>query len=199
MTSNSEVGIVLLAAGSSSRMGQNKMKLSYRGIPLIERALQAALNSVADYTVVVTGANREQNDPLIKQFDVKVVFNKKWESGIGSSVKCGLKRMLEINKNLNAVIISVCDQPHLSSEIFDRMIASYVSSGKKIVASIYGGTKGVPVLYDRIFFPDLMSIPDEHGAKQYLVENASEQTLATVDFTGGEVDIDTLEDFTKID
>ncbi len=198
-TFNKEIGIVLLAAGSSSRMGRNKMTIVYKGITLIDRAVQAALSSAVDHTVVVSGANRKQNESLISRSEVELVFNESWESGIGSSIKCGLKMMMMKNKKLDAVIISVCDQPSLSFEIFDKLVDTYAQTGKQIIASAYGGIRGAPVLYDKVFFEDLLNIPDEHGAKQHLVENASEKIMATIPFAGGEVDIDTVEDLKKID
>ena len=199
MTSKKKVGVVLLAAGSSSRMGHNKMMFIHKGKTLLESAIQSAMNSKAEPVVVVSGANREQNETLINKHNVDLVFNENWESGIGSSLKCGLDKLMKNNKNLQAVIISVCDQPYLSSEVFDQLIDKYIQTGKPIIASSYGNAIGVPVLYDKAFFDDLKRIPDDRGAKQNIVDNASDETIATIQFEGGDVDIDTVEDIKKME
>lgn len=199
MTLKPEVGVIMLAAGSSSRMGHNKMMLVFQGITLLERTLMAAIDSKVNHLIAVTGANREENDNLIKKHKVKVVFNTEWEAGIGSSLKCGLQTILKEYKHLDAVIISVCDQTYLSSEVFDKLIDKYTQSGKPIIASTYGNTIGVPVLYDKIFFDELMRIPDDRGAKQSIVDHASSDSIATIQFEGGDVDIDTLEDLKKME
>jgi molybdenum cofactor cytidylyltransferase len=197
-TLNSNVGIILLAAGSSSRMGHNKMMYVHKGKTLLEFAIQAATISQASDIVVVTGANREKNESIIKMSGLDVKYNKQWEAGIGSSIKCGLNYLIKKEKALDAVIVSVCDQPYLSSEIFDNLIRTYYTSGKKIVASAYADILGVPVLYDKSFFKQLQHIPDEKGARKHLFSKTDPNLIGSVPFPQGEIDIDTLEDLKKI-
>jgi molybdenum cofactor cytidylyltransferase len=106
--------------------------------------------------------------------------------------------MLKKHEKASAVIISVSDQPYLTHEVFNDLIDNYSSSEYKIIASEYDNAKGAPVLYDKIFFDDLLSIPNKHGAKQYLIENASKKIITTVPFPDGAVDIDTMEDLKKV-
>jgi len=193
-----KISIILLAAGSSSRMGMNKLMLKIENETLLESTLKSALCSSAGDVIVVFGANSEENESLIGQFSAKITVNEDWEKGIGSTIKCGLQKALAENPNLNAVIISVSDQPFLTKNIFDKLISKYLETGKPIVASDYSDSIGVPVLYDRSMLDELLKIPDEHGAKKHILVNAEKRIMATVPFPKGDVDIDTAEDLRRI-
>ena len=179
-------------------MGLNKMLYPFEGQTLLERSIMAAYHSIASQVIVVTGAYKEENESIIKQRGFSVVHNDNWARGIGSSVKCGLNELLVHHPDMGAVIVSVCDQPNLTSEIFDNLINTYSQSAWKIVASSYADSIGVPVLYDKSLFDDLLDIPDEHGAKKYIVDQAKSEIIGTVPFPKGEIDIDTIEDLEKI-
>ena len=179
-------------------MGYNKLSFVINGKTILRHSVDAAINSKAESIVVVTGANREENETFIKDLDVNFVHNYSWEKGIGGSVKCGLNHLIQESTALDAVLISVCDQPYLTSEIFDQLINAYLHSDKKIIASLYQDSLGVPVLYDKSLFQNLLKIPDEHGAKKYIVDKAEKDMLDTIPFPKGEIDIDTIEDIKKI-
>ncbi len=198
LNKNKEIGIVLLAAGNSSRLGQNKLKYIHNGTTMLEKTIQAGIDSKATNLVVVTGANQIENEFLIQKTSVDTVWNENWKKGIGSSIKCGLQQIIEKHAELNAVIISVCDQPYLTSEVFDQLISAYTNSNKKIIASTYNNLLGVPVLYDQSLFDELLKIPDEHGAKKYIVDQAEKEILDTIPFPKGEIDIDTNEDLKNL-
>ena len=198
MSQELNIGIILLAAGSSSRMGQNKLLFKNGRATLLENSLKSGINSKAKNVIVVLGSNKEENELITNQFQIKTALNINWGKGIGSSIKCGLRDLLNENSSLDAVIISVCDQPHLSSDIFDGLIETYKFIGKKIVAAAYANSIGVPVLYDKSLFGDLLKIPDEYGAKKYIIDKASEDIITTFPFPKGEVDIDTIEDLENI-
>lgn len=166
----------------------------FDGMTMIERSIIAAQRSMAKQLLVVTGANHKIIEPILSKTNTESVFNKNWKYGIGSSIKCGLKYLLKKNADFEAVIISVCDQPYLNFIIFDGLIETYQKTEKKIVASAYKKSVGVPVLYNQSLFGDLLDIPNEHGAKKYIIEKASEDIVATFPFLRGEIDIDTTED-----
>ena len=198
MNHRSNVAIILLAAGSSSRMGSNKLALKRENKTILESTLESAVNSMAKFVVVVLGANVSENSMITQYFQVITAENKNWKKGIGSSIKCGIQKALSENPNLDSIIISVSDQPFLSLELFNTLIEKHRESGKPIVASAYAGSMGVPVLFDKSIFPALLSISDESGAKRYILKNAEEDNLITIPFRGGEIDIDTPEDFEKL-
>lgn len=165
---------------------------------MLQNAVDAGLHSDAENLIVVLGAEHEETYDKLVGTKAEVVVNESWEKGIGSSIKCGLQKLIKSVPDLEAVIISVCDQPFLSNKVFNLLIDVYKRQAKKIVASNYKDSHGVPVLYDKEYFNELMQIPDQHGAKKFIVDKASDETLGTIPFPKGEVDIDTIEDIKNL-
>jgi len=199
LTKKFKIGIVLLAAGPAERMKQNKLALIINGKTLLENALYAAHKSAADTVSIVVGAFEKEHLKLIEKHPVEAILNTNWKKGIGSSIKYGLQKILTSNPDLDAVIISVCDQPFLTKEVFDGLISTYKTTGKKIIVSAYTKSIGVPVLYDRVLFSELLNIPDRYGGKRTIIEKAKKEMLGSIPFPKGEIDIDTIEDIKKLD
>jgi molybdenum cofactor cytidylyltransferase len=195
MNSNREIAIVLLAAGSSSRLGRSKQLLSITGQPLLLKSVEAAIESGIKNIIVVLGANEEAHRQIIKDAGVQVVVNTDWKKGMGNSLKMGLSYLLQQLPKVEAVITMVCDQPLITSDQIKKLIAGYESSGSAIVASFYQGVAGVPVLFHRTLFPELLLLPDDAGAKKMLQQHP--ELIQMVPFPGGEVDIDTEDDLRK--
>ena len=183
----------MLAAGTSSRLGQPKQLLQYNGKTLLKHAVDEATNSNADMIVVVLGANAGL---LLKEIDdsrVTVVENKKWEEGMASSIRMGLNTLLQNKSNIEAVIFVVCDQPFVSAALLNDLIKTQKETGKPIVASNYGEAIGPPALFHRSFFPELMQLKGDAGARKSIQQHSDE--VATILFTKGKMDIDTIEDY----
>lgn len=190
--SNREIAILLLAAGSSSRLGRSKQLVSIKGQPLLLKSMNAAIESGIENIIVVLGANEQEHYQVIKDAGVQVVVNTAWKKGMGNSLKVGLSYLLQQTPKAEAVITMVCDQPLITSDQLKKLIAEYESSRSAIVASFYQGVAGVPVLFDRTLFSELLSMSDEAGAKKILQEHP--HLVKTVPFPGGEIDIDTEDD-----
>ncbi len=186
------IGTIVLAAGSSSRMGRSKQLLEIDGEPLLCRCIKVALAANPDNVVVVLGANEKPHRDAIAKLPVQIVLNHYWKTGMGSSIKTGLNYLLQSGLELDAVIILVCDQPSLSSEHLQRLIDTFTGTQKPIIASAYADSKGVPVLFGRTFFSNLLLLADDHGAKK-LVQQFPDRVEA-VDFPQGANDLDTEED-----
>ncbi len=184
--------IIVLAAGSSSRMGRSKQLLEYQGVPLLAHAVNIALGCSPKDTLVVLGANDKEHQKLISGLPVRLVHHHDWHRGIGSSIKAGVGEMLKTHPGIHQIIIMVCDQPFLSSDVLNSLIARQLQTGKNIIACRYAGTIGVPVLFTRAFFPHLMKLRDDEGAKKIVSQNSDEVML--VDFEYGKHDIDTPDD-----
>jgi molybdenum cofactor cytidylyltransferase len=193
--SNREIAILLLAAGSSSRLGRSKQLLSITGQPLLLKSVKAAIESGIKNITVVLGANEQAHREVITDAGVQVVVNTAWKKGMGNSLKVGLSYLLQQTPKAEAVITMVCDQPLINSDQLLKLIFQYESSESTIVASLYQGVAGVPVLFDRTLFSELLSMSDETGAKKILQEHP--HLVKTVPFPGGEIDIDTDDDLKK--
>ena len=186
------IGIILLAAGASARMGTPKQLLKYKGSTLLQLVLDTA-TAAGGKVVVVLGAYAETIQQQLNRRMAQVVENTNWQQGMSSSIRCGLEALLKSDPAMEAVIILVGDQPYISADLLQKLIAKWAVTGKKIVASTYNGTRGVPALFDTTFFPALLSLNGQEGAKK-LVQQYPEE-VATVDFPGGAIDIDTVEDY----
>jgi molybdenum cofactor cytidylyltransferase len=186
-------GIIILAAGASTRLGRSKQMLDVDGETLLMRTVRAALHADAGRVIVVLGANEQQHRNLLQGTPVEIVYNEQWQKGMGNSLKAGLRHLISKDDLLEAVVIAVCDQPLLTSQTITNLFHRYLASHKPIVASRYSGQPGVPVLFDKRYFKPLLEISDGEGAKKIIQSNGSVVDL--VDFPGGEIDLDTPDDY----
>ncbi len=189
------IGIVLLAAGSSSRLGEPKQLLKYDDQTLLQHSLQVAIASNGSPIVVVLGANAGEILKSIQPDGAHIVVNDAWQEGMGSSIRCGLETILQLNALITGVIIMVCDQPFITPELLDNLVAEHQLTGKPIITCSYAGTYGPPALFDKNIFPELLQLKGDVGAKKIIHQHANE--LECILFPEGETDIDTKSDYEK--
>ena len=189
-------GIVILAAGASTRLGKPKQLLQYRGKTLLAHAINEAVNSNADAIVVILGKNADQFKKEIDDRKVRVAVNSSWEEGMASSLRLGLGTLLNDKPYIDAVIFMVCDQPHVLSSILNELIVTQQKSTKQIVTCNYGDSIGPPALFHKKYFKDLMKLSGDTGARKIIQQNMNDMT--TIVFPEGEIDIDTEEDYEKL-
>lgn len=190
------VGAVILAAGSSSRMGSPKQALKFEGRSLLRRATLAALDAACDPVVVVTGAHAELCRRELDGLEVREAFNPDWETGMASSIRTGLEGLLSIEPDVAAVVLLLCDQPHVTADVISRLVAAHRAMGRPVIASAYGESFGVPALFSRILFAELTQLKGMSGAKEIIKKHASEAHF--LPFPEGEVDVDTPQDFSRL-
>lgn len=189
-----KTGVILLAAGSSSRLGRPKQLLNYQGKTLIQHSIDAALNSAANDLVVVLGSNSKLIQSGIESKKVPLLFHANWEEGMSSSMQCGLQYLLEASQ-VEQVILMLCDQPYVTQDLLDQLIHEKKTSGKGIVACSYSGTVGVPALFGQDYFPELLALKGTEGAKKVILNHQDDTFL--IDFPLGAIDLDTKEDVQK--
>lgn len=196
MSETDEIGIIILAAGASVRMGKAKQLLEFDGTTLLLRAVQTALDSGCRPVVVVLGAGNEILGSGIKDFAVSIVINNDWHTGMSSSIKAGLEKLLEISDQIDGVLIMVCDQPFVSARLLSRIVAARKKTNAPVVASRYAATLGVPALFSRSLFSRLVDLEDTGGAKKIIKQFENE--AVAVSFENGKFDIDTPDDYLKL-
>lgn len=196
MSFANNIGIVILAAGASIRLGKPKQLLQYHGKSLLQNAIDTAINSNADTVTVVLGANSDNILMKIDRSGINILVNKEWEEGMASSVRNGLNELLFISPSTDAVIIMVCDQPHVSPALINDLINKQKQTGKSIVTCDYGEVIGPPVLFHRSLFNELMQLTGDAGARKIIQKHNEEVT--TVLFTKGKIDIDSIEDYNTL-
>ena len=189
-------GIVILAAGASTRLGKPKQLLQYRGKTLLAHAINEAVNSNADAIVVILGKDADLFKKEIDDGKVRVAINSSWEEGMASSLRLGLDTLLNDKPYIDAVIFMVCDQPYVLSSILNELITTQQKTTKQIVTCNYGDSIGPPALFHKKYFKDLMKLSGDTGARKIVQENMNDMT--TILFPEGEIDIDTEEDYEKL-
>lgn len=190
-----KTGILILAAGNSSRLGQPKQLLQFNGKSLLSHVVSQALE-ITPAVVVVTGSKNEEIEKEIHDLKAFVAENPNWQDGMGSSINSGLKKLLDNFPTIENVIISVCDQPFIEASVFLELISKQKDSQKSIVASAYSNTLGTPVLFTKKYFPDLITLSGNEGAKKLL--NKFREDVAQINFEKGAIDIDTIEDYEQL-
>ena len=192
----SKIGIIILAAGASSRLGKPKQLLRFRGKSLVRRMAENAL-AFQSPTFVVLGANAGEIKKEIEDLPVEICFNENWQSGLSSSIKTGLKKLLEIEPEASGVILLLCDQPFVDEKTIARLIETRRETQKAIVASEYDNTLGVPAFFARELFDDLLNLRGDRGAR-FVIEKYTDSKAAKIDAPEAAFDIDTPEDYDRI-
>jgi molybdenum cofactor cytidylyltransferase len=190
------VGAIILAAGGSSRFGQPKQLLPFRGESLVRRAVRAAAEAGCKRIAVVAGEQRDLIETELRETPAFVIHNSNWERGLGTSIRVGLQHLLGAHPPADAVVLLACDQPFVDARTISALVTMQEDSGKPIVASRYANAFGVPALFDRSFFAALLALPDDSGAKT-LIESRG-NAVAEIAFEEGAIDIDTPSDFERL-
>ena len=194
-------GIIILAAGASTRLGGNpKQLIVYQGETLLKRTIAAAM-SLAESPenpvpiVVVTGGNQAKIVPALTNLPVSVVHNEDWQTGMASSVRVGLSALLNDTPDLESVLMLLTDQPHVSPELLRRILAVFRESGRGMAGCEYAGQVGVPALFARNYFDELLTLTGDRGAKPLMMKHLAD--CAMIPFADGAVDLDTPEDVAR--
>lgn len=188
-----KIGIIILAAGESKRMGSPKQLLQIEGKSLIHRTAEIALATDCYPVVMVIGANKPQIAPEIVDLPLTIIDNPMWHEGMSSSVKMGLAGVYMTYKEIEAVIILVCDQPYLSVSLLERMVEIYTTKKPRLIACRYGEELGVPALFDRTLFEELLDLKGDKGAKPVLIKHLDEAHI--LQFEAGSIDLDTPDEY----
>jgi molybdenum cofactor cytidylyltransferase len=187
-------GVIILAAGSSSRLGRPKQNLVYNGRTLLQNAIKAAIASVCNPVIVVLGANDEVIRPTIRGLAITIIQHDDWPEGMASSIRAGISKLKEIEPNADSLVLMLCDQPFVDNLLLDQLAQK--KSEKGIAACIYNETIGPPVLFNAAYFDELLLLKGQEGAKKLLMKYKDD--VVTIPFPLGAVDIDTVADFEKL-
>ncbi|GAB2683368.1 hypothetical protein GCM10027037_00190 [Mucilaginibacter koreensis] len=189
-------GIIILAAGASTRMGQPKQQLVYEQETLLQRAIRTAEAAIAVSVVVVLGANAQKLNISAESDRLSICCNDDWQEGMASSIRAGLHRLLKLHPAIEHVLLMLCDQPFVSTELLNQLIQTEQSQQAGIIACTYQNTLGAPVLFKRKYFNQLLALTGQEGAKKLLVKFSDD--VIAVPFEQGAVDIDTPEDYEQL-
>lgn len=189
-------GVILLAAGASSRMGTPKQLLLVDGKPLVVRAIEAALAAPVWPIIVVLGAHAEKIRPVLARHPVLVAENPAWAEGMAASIRTGITTLRQFSRAVDAAVLALCDQPAFSAATIEQLIAAERTTGRRIVAASYGGRNGAPALFRSEHFPALAALTGEEGARALL--NGQPDAVASIPMSELAIDLDTPEDYAAL-
>jgi molybdenum cofactor cytidylyltransferase len=184
------VAAVVLAAGTSSRMGRPKLLLPLGGTSLVRRAVESAVRSRAKQVIVVTGAYREQVEREVAGLPVRLAHNPEFALGMSGSLRAGLRM---VRPEADAAVVILADQPFVGPEVVDALIEVYETSRAPIVRPSYAGQPGNPVLWDRSLFGELMQQQGDQGGRELLKRYADRVAWRELPDARAQEDVDTPE------
>lgn len=183
---------VILAAGSSSRLGQAKQLLLLDGETLVQRAIRVAHEAGASPVFVVLGAHSEAIRAGIEGTVARIVVNEDWREGMATSICAGVGAMEEESPDSVGVLLMLCDQPSVTVEHLRRLMQEFFAARDAAIASVYAGKRGTPAVFPRTAFAELLALRGDKGARGLLGDPA--RRVIEIPLEGGEVDIDLPED-----
>jgi molybdenum cofactor cytidylyltransferase len=153
---------IVLAAGLSRRMGRSKLLLDWGGQPMIRQAVEQARTAGLEDLLVVVGPEETALRQALADLPVRFTVNPTPEAGQGSSIACGASAL---DPSAEAALIILGDQPALPSEVIPRLVETFRETAKPIVAPVYRGVQGNPVLFAASVFPELKGLTGDRGAR----------------------------------
>ena len=160
------IAAVILAAGKSTRMGENKMLADFRGRPLIRATVETVLKSSATPVVVVAGNQAEKVRAALDGLDVVIADNVDFAQGLSTSLRTGIAAL---PANVAGAVVCLGDMPLVEAAVIDRLIAAFNPiEGRLICAPTYDGKLGNPVLWGREFFAQISQLSGDRGARSLL-------------------------------
>ncbi len=192
LPSRQNIAAVVLAAGGSTRMGQPKLLLPWHDEALIRWPVKSALNAGLSPVIVVSGAVTDEIEISLTGLEVRIVNNPDWAQGQSTSVRCGIDALPDA---IDAVIFLLGDQPQVPAAFIEKMIAVYRSSTLPvpIFVSAYQGKRGNPVLFDKSFFQELLTLQGDAGGR--LIFSKHPLQFIPVEDPNMLFDIDSPEDY----
>ncbi len=186
------IAALVLAAGRSTRMGAvNKLIAEIGGKPLVRIAAEQALASRASTVIVVSGHEREKVEAALDGLPVHLVYNPDYADGLGTSLKAGIAAVPD---DADGAVVCLGDMPQVNAALIDRLIAAFdPEKGALVVVPSIAGRRGNPVLWARRFFPDLMQIQGDIGARHLIGAYGEAVAEVPVEGEAALTDVDTPE------
>jgi molybdenum cofactor cytidylyltransferase len=184
------VAAIVLAAGRSTRMGgPNKLLAEIGGRPLVRIVAEQALASRAAPVIVVTGHERAKVEAALAGLKLRLVHNPDYAAGLSTSLKAGLAAL---PPHVDGAIVCLGDMPQVTAALIDRLAEAFdPERGALVVVPTIEGKRGNPVVWSRRFFPDLMALEGDVGARHLIATYADVVAEVPVEDAAALTDVDT--------
>ncbi len=185
------IALLILAAGAASRMGEVKQLLLYKGTTLLEWSIKQAQKSLVKNVFCVLGAHKEIIEKQLATNTVDLIYNPNYKKGLSTSIVSGIKVIQE--KGFDKALIMLADQPSITPTYLNELILNAKNNPTQIIASRYQNTIGVPAVFPKKYFNDLLNLKGDKGAKNFLLQHNN--NVIKVNSSQNLLDIDTPKDY----
>lgn len=185
-----KIAILVIAAGSSSRLGQPKQLVSYQQTFLLDYIIQQCEKSEIGDVFVVLGANRELIRSKISNSNIRLLYNPNWSEGMSTSIACGVSVLQPLS--YDGVVVMLGDQPFFESSILINLLQKQQATKARVLVSRYDKGMGPPSFFDKTLFGELVLLKGDVGAKPIIRKYFDE--IERINFPKGHIDIDVPED-----
>jgi molybdenum cofactor cytidylyltransferase len=186
---------VVLAAGTSSRLGQPKQLLTYGGRSLVRRAVEVGLAAGLAPLVVVTGAHAKDVERELRGLPVQLVHNEVYRVGQSTSVRAGVDAL---PADAEAVVMLLVDMPGVDEQVVQALVAAWQTTGAPLVRPTFDGRPGNPVLFAASLFPEMLALEGDEGGRPILQRHAESVHLVPTTQPGVLVDVDTWDAYARL-
>lgn len=190
------VDAVILAAGNSSRLGQNKQLLRVGDQTIIRRAVLATRAARVRHIAVVTGFAPDAVRRELFGLGVTEIYNSEWSLGMGRSLAAAVTAPKVMAWNSAALLVVLPDQFRVSTNHLDALLSARQTSGKGIAATRYGAEQGAPAVFAASYFQALAALAPAAGARPLLKKFASDAVF--IDNPDAAFDLDTRADMARL-
>jgi molybdenum cofactor cytidylyltransferase len=190
-----KISAIILAAGTSSRMGFLKQTANIKGKSLLELVLDKVRKFPFHEIIIVLGYKHEEVMKTLKLEYEKVVINEEYEKGMSSSLKKGV---LNISKDSEAFAIFLADMPLIKEKSIEKVINEFNERSCLIVAPIFNKVIGHPVIFHRNLIPEIINLEGDIGAKKVIEKYKDEACFIEIDDEGVLIDIDAPKDLEEV-
>jgi molybdenum cofactor cytidylyltransferase len=191
---SSPISVIILAAGKSTRMGKQKLRMPLGQHSMLEHTVDNYLNSEVNEVLVVVGHEADETKQLLAQKPVTIVYNPRYNDGIGTSISAGVQHMKE---NTQLIMIALADQPYIRSDIINYLVDIHRNSNKGITIPVYKGTRGNPAIFSSIYKKELIELQGDTGGRQVTDRHPDDVLEVDMEFEEVTIDIDTMESYYK--
>lgn len=193
---SAKVALLILAAGESKRMGTPKQLMNWKGKSLLQHVIDEGEASNIHEVFVVLGAKVDEIKATLIFNKNNVCINSEWKEGMGTTLSCGVRFILDKPTAFEAIVIALVDQPLINAAYFNEMIRVWQAQKSLMVVSEYDETLGVPALFDKHYFLDLLQLDGRVGARHIIRNYPKRQSKLKI--RGTLFDVDTPEDYLKL-
>lgn len=186
------VSAILLAAGKSERMGQNKLLLPWLGGTIIGRTLDNLIASQVREVVVVLGSRAQEMSQAIGGRKVIQVLNPNYAGGMSTSLDTGLGM---VGSQARWVMVALADQPLIPTETYDRLIEAALASDKGIIVPTYKNRRGNPIILASVYIPELLRLAGDVGGRELLERYPRDVLEVPVEAEGVVININTMDEY----